>query len=157
MLFTPHVLAGAAVGAVAASLGLPAVFGIAVVSHVILDQIPHTDNVLLENPGSDTYSKDDFISVSTEVIVGILILIYFLFISSNPVPLLIGAIGGVAIDLIDNVPFWKGIRKWPVFKQLHQFHDFFDGAVKKRGKIIGIMTQFLIIVVSVVILMKSLS
>jgi hypothetical protein len=155
MLSTPHILTGAAIGAVAAPLGLPAVFCFAVLSHLALDLMPHTDDLLLEEPFSDKYSANDILSVIIEIVTGIIIVSYFVFKSSVPFALVVGALGGLTIDLIDNVPFWKGIRNLLIFKQLHQFHEMFDGAVRKKWKIVGVATQFIIIAVAVSILMQN--
>jgi hypothetical protein len=155
MLSTPHILTGAAIGAVAAPLGLPAVFCFAVISHLALDILPHTDDLLLEVPFSEKYSANDILSVILEIVSGIIIVSYFVFRSSVPLALAVGALGGLTIDLIDNVPFWKGIRNLPIFKQLHQFHEMFDGAVRTKWKIVGVATQFIVIVISVIVLMQN--
>lgn len=153
MLATPHILAGAAVGAVAAPLGLPAVFVLAFIAHIVLDITPHSDVNLLEEKVNDKYSIVDFFSIAFEIVMAILIVLYFATRISTPYAILIGALGGFVIDAIDNMPFWqKTVRKWPVLKQLHIMHDTLHTSLADKGKILGVVFQFIVIIVSVIIL-----
>jgi len=156
MLSTPHLLSGAAVGAVGAPFGLPAVFALAFISHIVLDMVPHSDVNLLEGGENDKYTRGDFYAVALEIVIAIVLVIYFAFRTNVPQPILIGAVGGFAIDVIDNMPYWQQtVRKWPFFKQLHQLHDTLHTSLKERGRILGVVTQFIVIIISVIILMQK--
>lgn len=157
MLSTPHLLSGAAIGAVAAPLGLPAVFALAFILHIALDLVPHSDVNLLEGGENDKYTQGDSYAIVLEIVVMITIVIYFAYKSSAPQAILVGAMGGFTLDVIDNMPFWQErVRQWPFFKQLHQIHDTLHTSLKVKGRLLGVVMQFIVIIVSVIILMRYL-
>lgn len=156
MLATPHLLVGAAVGAVAAPLGLPAVFVLSFISHFAIDRIPHTDSALLDDrrPLLQVSTKD-LISVCIEIAIGVILFVYLWSRANWETALLVGSFGGIFPDLIDNVPWWSGtIRKTALGNVFHQYHTLFDGGVEK-GKLVGVATQFVAIAVAVIILMQK--
>jgi hypothetical protein len=156
MLSTPHLLVGAAVGTVAAPLGLPTVFLLALLSHFILDMVPHSDEYLLDNPGHKKIMPVDYAQVTLDIVVGSLFVLYVAgYHSVNPTAVIIGALGAVTPDLINNVPFWSPtINTWPVIKQFGQLHQAVDGSMQDKHKLFGVVTQFTVIILAVMVMLR---
>ena len=154
MLSTPHLLVGAAIGSQIG--GVPGAFAFGVISHLILDAIPHTDEDLLEAPGHKRIMPADYVAVILDIIVGLIMVTYFTFsqnhISAN---VLAGAIGGISPDLLSNVPFWSPqLIKLPILKQFHWMHHALSYVNNGHNKLFGVLTQFIVIIIAVIVLMK---
>jgi len=122
MLITTHGLVGACIGK---EVGYPPLaFLLGLISHFILDSIPHCDGPD-DKAGRGENEPNSFAQyafVAADIIIGVFIVVYL---SSNNLAsagLIWGIIGAELPDVIDNVPFWIGIRKVPGFKQFHAFH-----------------------------------
>jgi len=148
MLATPHLLAGAAIASssLPPEISLPLVF----LSHFVLDAIPHIEpstflkkHRLKENEAT----RQEILWEIPDLALAGAILI-FLYFKTHNFLLFWGAFAGISADLIDNVPFWYFVRKWPVFHQLHQFHDFFHYELDRKHWYWGIITQFSILVIA---------
>lgn len=108
MTFTTHLLTGAAIGATTGNI--PAAFIGGLVSHFILDSIPHIDAGWIEaqpNIGQTKWSKKLWTAVIVDVAVGTLLFTLVTPPSVHALPLVAGGIGGLFPDLFDNVPFWR--------------------------------------------------
>ena len=149
MLATPHLLAGAAV----ASSGLPPDISLPLcfLSHFVLDAIPHfeTSAVFIKfRKLEDEMTQPEIVYAFFDVLIGSGLVLYFYFLHHNPL-ILWGAFLALLPDIVDNVPFWYGIRKFPVFKQLHQVHDFVHFTLDPQHWFWGIFTQVIILGISI--------
>ena len=123
MTITPHFLIGATLAATTASPLVAFLLGF--FSHFVLDALPHFDpgtfhkNKIGEN---ENWPAWIYLFILIEFIVTVTG--FFLLFGQRPDFILIcyGAIGGIAVDIIDNNPS-RFLRKFPVFKQLHWFHE----------------------------------
>ena len=158
MITTAHFIVGAAVGV---ATGNPyAGFVAGVVSHFVVDTIPHFDV-----PLSAAHDQDDnlvftpalWTQVLVDGIVGLVVLAWlwgYLDTFSLVSPVLWGALGGFFPDLIDNVPFWnKAFRRTRFGTAFHRFHDSTHAAWKKTFPMkrfwwLGILTQLVTIIIS---------
>ncbi len=155
MLATPHLLAGAAVGSTVA--GVPGAFIFGALSHLLLDAVPHTDDALLEVPRGGRIMPADYAAVTLDIVVGFIFVFYFAF-AGNHIPdhVMAGAIGGISPDLVSNVPFWSPyLVGLPIIKQFHWLHGFVNQGVGEHRKLLGVLTQFVVIIVSVIILTRE--
>jgi hypothetical protein len=124
MLITTHSLVGGAIGQAAGSL--PLAFTLGFLSHLVLDKIPHFDLGIWHKPG-DRYKlgKREWIIIILDIITALALLL-LLIPKSVQAPFIVGAIGGVILDLIDNVPWWKGgIEKSRWLGWTSRIHNYF--------------------------------
>lgn len=142
MIITAHLIAGGAAGEL---VGNPTTaFLTGIILHFILDAIPHYDTV----DKIPQFSRRQIAFTSTEIIVGILILI---FVIKLPLDRSIlnnnfawGALGGMIPDLLDNVPFWQ--NKFMATKFGKKFHHFHHAIHQKQpGIVVGMATQIITI------------
>lgn len=110
MTFTTHLLTGAAIGATTGNV--PAAFVGGLASHFILDVIPHMDAGWIEvkpDIGQKKWTKKLWITVWVDVAVGTLLFGWVVPASVDALPLVVGGVGGLLPDLLDNVPWWRSI------------------------------------------------
>ena len=144
MLFTPHTLIGGAIGMEVDNL--PTAFVIGVISHFVLDFIPHFDTT---DGGKYTFRQNLLIAI--DLIVGGSLLLYFWIQSGYNMNFFFGALGGIAPDLLDVVPFWKErFRKTKFGKFFHKIHDSIQ--IFSTGPVLGIATQIVLILIAVFML-----
>ncbi len=157
MLSTPHLLVGAAIGA---ATGNPALgYAGGVLSHFVLDAIPHTDQELLEQPGKGTIMPADYAAVIVDILLGIGLVWYVsTFGGTGQINMYAGALGGISPDLLNNVPFWSPtINKWPGVAQFFALHDAVNHHnLSEQSKLLGVVTQFAAIALAVLVLVKCL-
>ncbi len=136
--------------------GSPVLGGIAAIaSHFAMDMVPHLDHPVDSKHNADGELIWDA-AIWTQVVIdnglGLAMLIYFWvtqFGYPSATPFIIGGLGGILPDLIDNVPFWKHfLRRLPGFKQLHVFHEWTHDIWQKRFPMtryawLGIVTQMI--------------
>lgn len=160
MMFTPHAVVGAAVGAAA---GNPIVgFLGGFTSHHLLDMLPHFDqgSFRVKKEGArylgeraeyveQHFSERDWAILFADWAVSALLfsaLAWFL-----PFELLFpafaGALGGLLPDIADSSPLWsKKLRgKFKALAAYHKFHAFFHWTVGLRRFWLGVGTQLLVI------------
>jgi hypothetical protein len=144
MLLTPHILAGVAIGA--STDNVYWIIILAILSHFLLDTIPHTDWGMWHDYKPFKLEKKDYILVICDSILSLTLLVYLWFnIELSPL-MLIGGLSAILIDLIDNVPFWnKRIRKIGIFNKLHAFHNKINYKLKSKHWYWGVLSQLAII------------
>lgn len=173
MLAVPHIVFGAALGEAVSDLpGAGAVaFGIGWASHYFLDSIPHWERMFgpkgsefsTETPARE-WPKPYLVHAFVDLGLALLILAYLIWrvphgeiFYQNPV--FWGALGGLAPDLIDNVPFWnKILGRLPVIKQLrfvHRYMHISEAAQSHIPKYMGLITQLGVFVFSLWILLSA--
>ncbi len=148
MIATPHILAGATIATskLSPEISLPLVF----LSHFVLDAIPHVEPSTFFKQHRKKEDEATWREIFWEIpdLLFSTIVLILLFLKSHNFYLFWGAFFGILPDLFDNVPFWYGVRKWPVFRQIHFLHDFFHIELDKKHWYIGLITQSAIVAVA---------
>ncbi|HUP26260.1 MAG TPA: hypothetical protein VM124_01275 [Candidatus Limnocylindrales bacterium] len=158
MLVTSHILAGAALGTLFSNRpgGVVIGFGVGVLSHYILDAVPHWER-LFGPHYNNTLSKNHhdwprhiLVQGAMDLLVGVVLLRYFAFQANRPLAQAIfwGGIGGALPDIIDNAPFWSHMTKnLPFLKITMRVHRRVHIPVTKQLKLpkyTGLLTQLVI-------------
>lgn len=163
MLATPHLLTGAAIGAV--TQNYYAAFILGVISHHLLDIIPHFDTAIFHmNEKDDHYqlTKRDWLIGVGDAMIGVVILllitISMLMVVGSPYnigPILVGALGGIFTDLFDNVPFWKErFRQTKIGKKVHAFHEYYHFQPTTKNWWWGMVGSAGVIIIDLLILLR---
>ena len=148
MLSIAHVFVGAAVGA---ATGNPVVAVLAgVLSHHLLDQIPHWDVGSFYAPDFDTDepNRRDYLIAAVDGLsaAGILWWLAVTYSFGAWIPLVAGGVGGLLPDLWHHIPLWK---KWtrtaPITCRWFELHDHFHWTVPQSMMWWGLATQFAVI------------
>ncbi|MEI6144372.1 MAG: hypothetical protein WCP91_02140 [Candidatus Berkelbacteria bacterium] len=123
MLISAHALTGAFIGK---EIGYPPLAFLAgVVSHLLLDCIPHNDGPddAVGRSEDDPNTAGQYALVAVDIILAIIAFGYFYTHNMLTAGMFWGAFGGIFPDFVDNNPLWsKRLRKLNGFKQFHQFH-----------------------------------
>lgn len=144
MLFTPHTLLGGAIGMEVNNIPLAFILGF--ISHFILDFIPHFDTT---DNGKFTLRQNLIIGIDL-MIGGFLLWHYWSTLDFNMV-FFFGALGAIAPDLLDIVPFWnKDFRKTKFGKIFHDFHEKVQKI--KVGPFLGSLTQLVVLLLALYML-----
>lgn len=164
LLFTTHLIVGAAVGVASENPILG--FGTSFIVHHAIDALPHFDQGSFytlksgaaylgknrEEIPRSSFLKRDWIMLFIDFAVGGTALLFLLW--KLPVelwtPLASGVFGGLLPDIIDSSPLWsKKLRaKARAIFHYHRFHIFFHWTVAKREAVLGFATQATLIAVS---------
>ena len=156
MLFTTHLIAGAAVGGLTGNPYLAFVSGS--ILHQLLDWIPHYDPESIFNEKKEPWeltARQWFISVF-DVVVGIGFLILIWFSTDRSIGIFWGAFGGVLPDLIDKLPYVsKPIRRTKFGKIFNQIHSKFHISLRLNQAIFGLGIQIMIIMISMWVLIGN--
>lgn len=152
LLFTSHVIIGSAVGYAANRAGdTSGIFAFAggFVSHQLADLIPHVDIGSFGITIKKILSKRKAVlSVVADLAIGSAILAIILYFRLPYLKfILLGAIGGVMTDVVDNSPFWSlKLRKHFPFNYFHAIHESLHFTVlNKKYFWVGWLTQIMLI------------
>ncbi|MDH4358694.1 MAG: hypothetical protein OEV37_01945 [Candidatus Berkelbacteria bacterium] len=156
MTLTAHVATGIAVGSLTdnSSVGFFAGW----LTHHVVDGIPHSDPGSWGAVGESVFkNRRSLIWTVCDITIATTLFFLFLSLSGFSTVLFISVLGAAIPDLIDNSPFWsKPLRKLPPLKWFHQFHEVIHYTIKvKKYLWLGIMTQILIIIVSLAAFLLS--
>lgn len=147
MLFTTHLLVGAAIGK---ATGNPVGgFAVGYLSHHLLDYVPHYD------PGSLFYKEEKepdtqwqpftYFMAIADVALGMGIITIVALNSPEATNIIAGALGGVLPDLLDNVPAVKDLfRKTKFGTSFHSFHEKLHNTFGTENLFIGLMMQIIL-------------
>jgi len=154
MIALNHVLLGGAIGANIDNY--PAVIGLSVASHFVLDFLPHVDQGTEIN-GRELKFKLKYFLATLDVLVSSVIIV--LILSARPglnrYLVIIGAFSALLVDLVFNVPFWQQwTKKIQPFKAIDNFHEAIHRPFKKYQYSVGIPLQIIIIIMSLWLLLK---
>jgi len=153
MNLSTHIAIGSAVGYLFRNPAAGFVAG--VLSHHIIDQVPHSDGGSLNVNVKDFASDKRILAIVGFDLILMIIIAYFIYQLRGFHPAIIaGAIGGALPDLIDNMPFWTPkLRKIYPFSAYHRFHEKFHFTIEeKRFFWLGILSQILLIILAFEIL-----
>lgn len=143
MLIAAHSIGGSLAGEVIGNPFLAFLLGI--VLHYLLDAIPHYDTT-----DGGKFTKRQLILILVDALFGFILLFIMLDKSCNVYAFWAGALGGIAPDLIDNLPYiksWTSRNKF--FKLFLRFHT----SIQKNTVywLYGLIIQYLIIALFVYI------
>jgi hypothetical protein len=128
MIGTGHLLIGGAVGLgtsllLPPPLAVPVALGLGILSHHLLDLIPHTDAATFWPDPRKPLPRLILAIVTLEILVGgVLTLVLFLSFHSQ-LAFIFGALGGLVPDILDEVPLWQErFRRTPLGARWHRWH-----------------------------------
>ena len=169
MLLTSHALVGAAISV---ATGDPyAGFAGGVLSHHLLDMVPHFDQGTFRLERSRApyltinnkytrfpFNKRDWLILFADfATAGILLSIIFKLLPPNLWPLIFfGALGGIVPDTVGSSPLWSEQleSKFKSARIYKTFHTFFHFTVSPSLIWLGMATQFIVVGLSLVYLLK---
>ncbi|MBD3282476.1 MAG: hypothetical protein GF387_02600 [Candidatus Portnoybacteria bacterium] len=159
MVFTPHIIVGAAIGARIKNFGL--VIVIALISHLALDKLYHWDYPI---PGIEYFQKHknlkkvifDFIKIGIDGLIGLIILLPALYaggffdLNAEQLPFIAtGIFFSILPDIVLGFVFLlkkgKGLNK---YLSLHENYLHFDHKNKIRFDLKGVLTQIIVIILA---------
>jgi len=126
------------VGSKTDSPELAFLFGL--ISHLVLDAIPHYDTT-----DAGKFTTRQIVVIFGDSLIGLAIIFFYL--KPEEPTFFWGVLGGVILDIMDNVPFWSArFRQSPIGRPIHRIHSFVQ-RIKVRP-LIGILTQVTVIVLA---------
>ena len=153
MISTTHITTGAAVGLAVVALlpnpvlALPIAFGLGLVSHHILDMIPHTDpGSFRSNPNDVGPAKPkELLFAIPDNLIGTAIILAVFLTRQPSWPMLLGAAGGNMPDVWHNVGLWSDYTRKKIWPGYFTFHE--TNHSTARGNLIplGIVTNLVLI------------
>lgn len=162
MIFTPHILVGAAIGAKTHNLGLIIILALAI--HLIMDKLPHWDYYWL---GVKNFKKHknlklffrDSLKMAVDLTSGFLIVFLILWykdiLSFNYLPFILF---GIFISLLPDILY--GFN-WLLIGKSNKFSKFIESLhcpekKEKEGKITfpALISEILVIIISCVVLLN---
>lgn len=165
MLFTTHAIVGAALGAATQNPALGFFSGF--LSHHILDSIPHFDQGSFRtirsgapylgreriSEGADNvWTRRDWNVLFADWLLAAIVFGFIFYYTPFSFWLFIatGALGGLMPDIVDSSPLWsKKLRvRMKSVSTYHRFHTFFHWTVAYKEIFWGIITQLLVIFIS---------
>lgn len=146
MFFLIHVLLGAVIGAAIPSL-IPVIL-LAIISHFILDAIPHWDGDFdikaFARTGKASISRLTFIIRAVDFIIAIALIVFF-YTTTHQTIILAGAIASLLPDLV-KIGYYTPLKNAKFFQAYLRFHG---NLQKETSFVIGILTQIIMIIVCV--------
>ncbi len=151
MIGTGHLLIGGAVGVGTAlvlplPLAAPVALGLGVVSHHLLDFIPHTDAATFWPDPRKPIPRLVCGLVLLEILVG-LALTGALYLSRHTqLAFLCGALGGMLPDLLDEVPMWQErFRRTGLGAAWHRWHLRLHCASMEKTWVTGLVVDVCVV------------
>jgi hypothetical protein len=168
MTTTPHILAGAALASLLPthSVSMKVLgFTVGFASHYILDAVPHWERLygaLYNDELPTDYSqwpKNVTVQGLVDVLIGsalFLVILFTVIPGPSKICVLLGGLGAVLPDLMDNLPWWsertKQLPIWRYFRKLHDWSHMSYDLQRKLPSSIGLFTQIAVIVVALLVL-----
>lgn len=162
MIFTPHIVVGAVIGAKTQNLGLIVI--LALLTHFIMDKIPHWDyNLPAVFRGFRKNKKikpllSDFVKMAIDITIGLLIVFTVIWsknlLSFNHLCFIsIGIILSILPDVIFGFAY---LAPGKTARKINKIGEFFHCKDKeKEGKItfLGLLTEILTTIIAIIILL----
>jgi hypothetical protein len=143
MIATTHVIIGSALGSNIDAPWLALIAGM--VSHYLLDSIPHLDYGHLCKKPIPFFT---WASIIMDLTISLVLIILFMRTPHHAPNLVWGAIGAVLPDIIDNNPLWLHYtRRWPITRQHWQFHTLIHHKLEPRQQWLNVIIQVVIILI----------
>ena len=172
MLFTPHAIAGAAMGIAAGDPYLG--FALSYAGHHALDSLPHFDQgtFYTAKMGAEylgipakyglakKFSRRDWLMLFADVAFAAVFAVIIVVAKADSPTFLIlaaaGAAGGLMPDFIGSNPLWSRkleARFW-IFKKYRAFHAYFHCTVTRPYIWLGVATQLVVLAISFLYLLS---
>jgi len=151
MIGTGHLLVGGAIGAAAATqlpplLAVPVALGCGVLSHHLLDLIPHTDAATFWPGPRQRLPWSVSLLVAFEILLGLSLTGFFYFSLHTTLAFVAGALGGILPDLLDEVPLWQErFRRTALGSVWHRWHARLHCADMANSWLAGIVIDALVV------------
>lgn len=151
MIGTGHLLVGGAIGAAAATqlpptLAVPVALGLGILSHHLLDLIPHTDAATFWPGPAHRLPWSVSLLVALEILLGLSLTGFFYFSLHTTLAFVAGALGGILPDLLDEVPLWQHhFRRTTLGSLWHRWHTRLHCADMANSWLTGIVIDALVV------------
>jgi hypothetical protein len=151
MIGTGHLLVGGAIGAAASTqlpppLAVPVALGCGVLSHHLLDLIPHTDAATFWPGPRHRIPWSVALLVAFEILLGLSLTGFFYFSLHTTLAFVAGAVGGILPDLLDEVPLWQErFRRTSVGSVWHRWHTRLHCADMANSWLAGVVIDALVV------------
>jgi hypothetical protein len=159
MIGTGHLLIGGAIG-VAASVGLdpplavPVALACGVVSHHLLDFLPHTDAATFWPGGHQPLPWGVSLLVALEILIGLSLIGFFYFSHHTTIAFIAGAVGGILPDVLDEVPLWQhSFRRTSLGGLWHRWHTRLHCADMAGNWVHGLVIDAVVVTAGLVLLL----
>ena len=163
MILTPHIIVGAVIGAKTQDLGLIVI--LALLSHFIMDKLPHWDYDLPAVFREFRENKkikplvSDFVKMAIDITIGLLIVFIIIwyknFLNFDYLPFILF---GIFISLLPDIIFGLAfLVPSKIARKINKIGGFLHCKYKeKEGKItfLGLATQIIVIIISCVFLLN---
>ncbi|MFA6391616.1 MAG: hypothetical protein WCW66_02565 [Patescibacteria group bacterium] len=161
MWFTTHVITGAVISQNIPSV--PAIFSVSLISHIIIDILPHGDNILMGNDMEEPlHAKIDkkrefFLFAFIDATCSLSVLAVLIFSKKMDLGLLFwGILGAVIFDIISSINYfvrWKWLNK---FERFHIWLHTLLTRYFKKGDIspkfaLGLQILFVVVVLGALV------
>lgn len=128
-------------------------FAAGLISHHVMDIIPHSDSGSLGANAKNIFKKENRIGLIwavSDAVVGVGLFVFILLKFNCQSAVLWGTIGAVLPDLIDNSPFWSvKLRQIVPFNYYHKFHEKYHFTISNKNYFwLGILTQLILVFLS---------
>jgi hypothetical protein len=151
MIGTGHLLVGGAIGAalsleLAPPLAVPVALACGIVSHHLLDLIPHTDAATFWPAPQNGLPWTVSLLVALEILIGLGLVGFFYLSHHTTVVFLAGAVGGMLPDLLDEVPLWQErFRRTWVGGVWHHWHTRLHCADMAGSWVAGVVVDVVVV------------
>lgn len=147
MLATAHVIIGAAAGL--AMPNAPLAFVAGVVSHHLMDMVPHWDSGSFYYPKKEAPAPSgrDLLIAIVDCVIAVWVVVQLLQLPALPYEarnMLWGAVGGIVPDLWHHSPgLQRFTRHWSWSGVWYRFHNIFHATISPEYWWFGVLTQIL--------------
>ena len=151
MIGTGHLLVGGAIGAAAATqlpppVAVPVALGCGILSHHLLDLIPHTDAATFWPGPRQRLPWSVSLLVAFEILLGLSLTGFFCFSLHTTLAFVAGALGGILPDLLDEVPLWQErFRGTALGSVWHRWHTRLHCADMANSWLTGVVIDALVV------------
>jgi hypothetical protein len=152
MISTTHITTGAALGLVVGSampnsvLAIVVAFLAGVLSHHVLDQIPHTDAGSFRKPDDKELLKSGERTFALfDNILGTVVVLYLFFTQEPSWPMLFAAAGGNFPDIFHHPNWWASTTRSLFKGKYFRFHEKFHFTARGSMIALGVLTNLVLI------------
>lgn len=154
MLATVHFIVGAAIGKY---VGVwPVALGASLLSHFLLDALPHTDSGTLKEPAErGTIRLMDLILTWLDLTLALAILYWLSKSPAFSASVLAGAVGGIAPDFAHPLyHFLPVLRTFRVTGWYYRLHRRIQGTTTRKNWLSGAVVELIIVVFASIIFLR---
>lgn len=153
MISSTHITVGAAIGLSVGRaipdpiLSIPVALLTGLVSHHILDSIPHTDPGSFRELGDHRpASAQEILFALPDNLIATITILAFFYLKEPSFPMLIGAIGGNLPDVWHNVDLWSRLSRQQILPSYYRLHQKMHWTARGNLIPLGILTNLILIV-----------